>query len=82
MVHPSSHKTPNDISGSVLIFGKIWICLYELIRPGRWSVTMCDDSIVIPNGFGVVACFDRYIFAPEYAIYIMLLLGKFGGFPI
>ena len=22
MVHPSSHKTPNDISGDVLIFGK------------------------------------------------------------
>ena len=27
MVHPSSHKTPNDINGAVFIFGNMWICL-------------------------------------------------------
>ena len=34
MVHPPSHRTPNDISGTVFIFGKIWICLACLLRPG------------------------------------------------
>ena len=33
VVHPSSHKTPNDISGYVFIFGSIWICLTFLIGP-------------------------------------------------
>ena len=27
IVHPLSHKNPNDISGSVFIFGKMWIFL-------------------------------------------------------
>ena len=56
---------------------------------------MCDDSIVIPydsiavNSFemitgyiSVVACFSRYIFAPESAIYSMFLQEEFGGVPI
>ena len=25
MLHPSSHRTPNDINGDVCIFGKMWI---------------------------------------------------------
>ena len=25
MLHPSSHKTPNNISGAVFILGKMWI---------------------------------------------------------
>ena len=49
---------------------------------------MCDDSIVIPYGslvvisfkiitgaIVVVACFARYIFAPESVIASVLLLG-------
>ena len=56
---------------------------------------MCDDSIVLPSGsldvvsfeiitgyIAVVACFSRYIFAPESAIYSMFLLEEFGGVPI
>ena len=34
MLHPSSNKTPNDINGDVWIFGKMWICLTCLLRPG------------------------------------------------
>ena len=48
MVHPSSHKTPNDINGSVLIFGLMWICLACLLSPGSWIVAICDDFIVLP----------------------------------
>ena len=56
---------------------------------------MCEDSIVLPSGiiciisFGIItgsivvtACFDRYIFAPESEISIMLLPGELGGVPI
>ena len=88
MVHTSSHKTTNDISGAVLIFRKMWICLACFIRPGIWIVAMCEDSIILPYGslafisFGiitgaivVVACFARCIFAPDSDIYGMLLLG-------
>ena len=48
MVHPSSHRTPNDISASVLIFEDIWICLACFLRTGIWSVAICDESIVLP----------------------------------
>ena len=34
MVHPSSHKTHNNINGAACIFGKMWICLARLLRPG------------------------------------------------
>ena len=34
MVHTSSHKTTNDINGSVCIFGKMRICLASLLLPG------------------------------------------------
>ena len=34
MVHPSSHNTPNNLNEAVCIFGKMWICLASLIRPG------------------------------------------------
>ena len=61
MVHPSSHKTPTYISGAVYIFGKIWICLDCLIRPGIWSVAMCDVSIVLPSSILAVMLFDIMI---------------------
>ena len=88
MVHTSSHNTPNYINGAVAILGEMWICLACLLRPGRWSFSMCDDSIVIPydsiavNSFEiikgaiiVVACFSRSIFSPESEIARVLLLG-------
>ena len=50
MVNPSLHKTPNDINRAVYIFGKIWICLTSLLRPGIWSVAICIDSIVNKSG--------------------------------
>ena len=95
VVHPQSHNTPNDISGGVLILGVMWLCLDCFCSPGIWSVSMCDDSIVIPScrlyvvsfeimtGTIVVAdFFDRCIFAPESSISSLVLLGEFGGFPI
>ena len=70
----------------------MWNCLACLLRPGRCSVGMCVDSIVIPSGsldfisFSIitgaivgVACFARYIFAPESDIASMLLLVGLGG---
>ena len=95
MIHPSSHKTSNDINGDVIIFGKIWICLACLLITGSWSVAMCEDSIVIPSGslavvlfriitgaVVVVDCFAGCIFAPESAIDNMLFLGGLGGVSI
>ena len=77
MVHPSSHKTPHDINGDVYILGKMWISLVCLFRPGRCSVDVCVESIVVPSAsidfisFSIiigaivgVACFARCIFAP------------------
>ena len=90
-VNPSSHKTTNDIDGAVWIFGKIWICLAGLIRPGIWSVAICVDYIVLPSGnldfislsittgaIVGVACLARCILSPEYAIDIMLVLVGLG----
>ena len=57
MVHSSSHKTPNDISGGAFIFGKIWIFLAYFFRPSSWSVAMCEDSIVITSGILAVISF-------------------------
>ena len=87
MVHPYSHKTPNDINGAVYIFGKMWIYLASLIKPGSCSVAICVDSIVLPpsslafislsiitGAIVEVACIDRCIFAPESAIAFMLVL--------
>ena len=81
MVHPSSHKTLNDINGAVFIFGKMWILLACLFRPGSWSAVMWEDSIVLPSGsisvisveiitgnILVVDCFAMCIFAPESVI--------------
>ena len=95
MVHPSSHKTPNYISGDVFTFGQMWICLDCLLIPGICSVAMCEDSIVLPSGslavisfyiikvsIVVVDCFVRCIFSPESTISRMLLLGEFYGVPI
>ena len=86
-VNLKSHNTPNDISGAVLIFVKMWIYLACLLRPGIWSVAMCEDSIVLPFGsldiisfkiitrtIVVVACFSRCILSLESAIASMLLI--------
>ena len=58
MVHPSSHKTPNEISGFIFIFGIMWICLACLLRPGSWSVAICDDYIVLPYRSLDIVSFD------------------------
>ena len=34
VVHPSSHNNPNHINADVCIFGKMWICIASLLRPG------------------------------------------------
>ena len=66
----------------------MWIYLAFLLRPGSWSVVMCDDSIVLPSGglavisfeiiagaIVVVVCVAMFIFTPESAIARMLLPG-------
>ena len=95
IVHPSSHKAPNDINGSVYIFGKFLICLACLLRPGIWSVAIYVDSIVLPFSslafisFSIfieaivgVACLAKCIFAPESAIAGMLVIFGLGGVSI
>ena len=95
MVHPSSHKTPNDINGADWIFGEMWICLASLLRPGIWSVAICVDFIVLPScslafislsiitgAIVGVACLARCIFATDSAIASMLLLVGLGGVSI
>ena len=57
MVNPSSQKTHNDISGSVSIFGKIWIWLACLLSPISCILAIFDDSIVIPSGSIAVMLF-------------------------
>ena len=92
IVHPSSHKTPNEINGDVFIFGEMCIRLACLLIPDIWSVLMCEDSIVIPSGSlavlsfdiitggtVVVACFSRCIFAPESVVASIFLLGLLCG---
>ena len=92
VVHLSSHNTPNDNNGAVWIFGKIWICLISVFRPGIWSVDICVYSIVLPYGSLVfilisiiigaivgVSCIARCIFAPESAISSMLVLVELSG---
>ena len=58
MVHPLSHKTPNEINGNIFIFWGIWVYLAFLLRPGIWSVLMCEESIVLPSGSLVIISFD------------------------
>ena len=95
MVHPSMHKTPNNINGAVYILVKIWICLASLLRPGIWSVAIFVDSIVIKSGSLAlislsiitgaivgVSCLDMFIFAPESVIASMLVLVGLGGVSI
>ena len=95
MMHPSSHRNPNNINGAVCIFGKMGICLACFLRPGSWSDAMCVDSIVLPSGslvfisFSIiieaiveVACLYRCIFAPESVIAIILVLVGLGGVSI
>ena len=78
LVRPSSHRTVNDMSGDVLIFGEMWIFLDLRVRIGSWSVATCDDFIVLPYGrlavilFDImngeiygVASFPRWMFYPE-----------------
>ena len=91
MVHPSSHKTPNDINGAVYIFGKMWICLASLLRPGSLSVAICVDSIVLTSGSLAfillsivtgailgVACLAMCIFVQKSTIASMLVLVGLG----
>ena len=61
MVNPSSHKTPNYISGDVLIIGKRFICLTLLLRSDSWSVAMDEDSIVLPFARPSIILFDVII---------------------
>ena len=92
MVHPSSHINPNDIHGDVCIFGKMWIYLACFLRPGIWSVAICEDYIVFPSSSPVdistnivieaivgVACFARCIFAPESVIARILVIFGLGA---
>ena len=66
-----------------------------MLRPGSWSVAICEKSIVLPSrsldvmsfeimarDSVVVAYFVRCIFAPESAIDSVFLLGEFVGVPI
>ena len=71
------------------------IFLACFIRPGSWSVAICEDSIFLPSDnlafmsfdimdgdiFGV-PCFYRCIFAPESAISSVYLPGELVGIPI
>ena len=95
MVHPSSHKNPNDIHGDVYIFGKMWICLACLLRRGSCSFSICVDSLVLPYGsldfilFSIftgsivgAACLARCIFAPESVISSMFVIFGLGGVSI
>ena len=76
MMNLSSHKNTSYISEDVFIYGEMWIYLVSLLIPGRWSVDMCEDSIVLPSdslsivsfdiitgAIVVVACFAGCIFA-------------------
>ena len=40
MVHPSSHKTHNNINGAVCISGEMCIYLVCLLRNGSWSLAI------------------------------------------
>ena len=87
------HKVePNDISGAVIILGKMLICLAFLVRYGIWSVATCDNYIVIPSGSLAVMSFDimtgaivdvdwfsRWMLVPEYEIASVYFLGELGG---
>ena len=54
VVHTSSHRTPNNMSGVVLILVEMWVCLAFIVRPGSYSFSTCDNSIVLPYGSIVV----------------------------
>ena len=88
MVHPSSHKNPNDISGYVHILGEMLIFLDCLLMPDIGSVSICDEFIVILYGslstmsFYIITgsidgvdFFGRCLFAPGSAIASVCLLG-------
>ena len=57
-MHPSSYKTPNEINGGVLIFGRMWICLAFLLISDSLGVAMCEDFIVLPSGSLDFVSFD------------------------
>ena len=74
------------------MFGKMWICVASLLRPGSWGVDICVNYIMLPSGSLAfmslytikeailgVACLARCIFAPESAIFSMLILLGLGG---
>ena len=83
------------MSGAVIVSGKMRICMVFLVRPGSWSFSTCDESIVLPSGSlsvisfdiitGGIVCvvlFSRWIFAPESMIVGVYFLGELGGFLI
>ena len=70
----------------------MWICLACFLRPGIWSVAVCEDFIVLPSGSLAVVSFDIIkgaiigggffsgcLFAPESVIASMLLLRWLSG---
>ena len=69
MVHPSSHKTTDEINGDVFILGKMWIYLACFLRPDSWIVAICEDSIVLPSGTLDVISFDIIIGAVVVVAY-------------
>ena len=77
MVHPLLHKTHNNNNGTVLILGKMCICIDCLFRTGIWSGAICKESIVLTSvslsviSFDMItrtiiglSCFAGFIFAP------------------
>ena len=87
MLHPSSHKTPNENNEAVLIFREMWIFIACLIRPDSCSVAIGEESIELPSGsldvipFEIItgaillmSSFHRCIFTPDSVITIMMLL--------
>ena len=83
------------MSGAVIVSGKMRICMVFLVRPGSWSVSTCDESIVLPSGslsvmfFEIitgdivcVASFSRLMFARESMVVGVYFLGELGEVPI
>ena len=46
-VHPLSHSTPYNMSGTVIVVGKIWIRLASLVSNYSRSVATCESSMVM-----------------------------------
>ena len=88
MVNPSSHRTPNDISGDLLLASKMLILLAASDITVSGNVSTCVYVIVIPlDSLSVVVClhifgtilfdavFAKFILAPESDISMLVLKG-------